>query len=438
MGIRPGDATISPGGLWAVARLTLLEASRRKVFIILLLFMGAILSSMAFFPSVEPAGRLRLMEIWALRAISLFTALVALFITGFSLPGDFEQRRIYLLVTKPISKATIFLGKFLGLTILLAVFVAAMGLVTLLFIRTVQALSGPGFPKVQAFERHEAEAFGAIEPLPKEDPDDPARMILARSQGALQWEFRGLRREDFTSTIALETRLSIGSPDDKFRSSGTVTLDATTPADKSFHAEEFINTNEDREWSIPAGLIGPDGVLKIRLQCGDSDGFLSGGPSSAAIFLKPVWFEPVFIRGLLLLFFQSVTVLSVTLMASAILSAPLSILLGILLYIVGSSHGYVREGTRDIDRSLAELSAGKKHVQTPAEIPSWFLRFSSTVSNAVLFLVPDYEHFDYGKWLLKDRAVTGRDLGAAALRALPVVLITGILGMAVMIFKDFG
>ena len=56
MGIRPGDVTISLGGLWAVARLTLLEASRRKVFIILLLFMGAILSSMAFFPSVEAAA----------------------------------------------------------------------------------------------------------------------------------------------------------------------------------------------------------------------------------------------------------------------------------------------------------------------------------------------------------------------------------------------
>ncbi|HXX94582.1 MAG TPA: hypothetical protein VEN81_13185, partial [Planctomycetota bacterium] len=122
-----GAMRISPRQVWAMARMTLLEASRRKVFAILALFAVALLASAAFFPSVEPAGRLRLMEVWALRAASLFTAIIALFISGSSLPSDFEQKRIYMLVTKPVSKATIYLGKWIGLSLLLAIFVGTMG-----------------------------------------------------------------------------------------------------------------------------------------------------------------------------------------------------------------------------------------------------------------------------------------------------------------------
>jgi len=141
---------VSPRRVWAIARMTLLEASRRKVFAILALFGLALLIPTAFFPSVEMAGRLKLMEVWALRAASLFTAIVALFVSGSSLPSDFEQKRIYLLVTKPVSKGTIFLGKFLGLALLLALFIATMGVVTLLFFRGVQLLAGPSFPAMVA------------------------------------------------------------------------------------------------------------------------------------------------------------------------------------------------------------------------------------------------------------------------------------------------
>src|SRR5581483_7393650 len=102
------------GRVWAIARMTLLEASRRKVFTILLLFAAALLSSVLFFPSVEIEGRLRLIEIWALRASAVFTAIVGLFLAGFSLPQDFETKRIYMVVTKPISKPLVFLGRYLG------------------------------------------------------------------------------------------------------------------------------------------------------------------------------------------------------------------------------------------------------------------------------------------------------------------------------------
>jgi len=433
-----GAMAVSPRRVWAIARMTLLEASRRKVFAILALFAIALLSSTAFFPSVEPAGRLRLMEVWALRAASLFTAIVALFISGSSLPSDFEEKRIYMLVTKPVSKATIFLGKLLGLSLLLAIFVATMGMVTMLFIRGVQLLSGPSFPSMVARERLSDGQFEALRPASLSDASDEKRSyVTADTAGALVWRFTGLRRADFGDQIGLEGRFSVGSPTDQFRASGSIILEARASGG-THRVEQFLNTNEEKDWSIPAALLGPDGTLDIFFRCGDGDGFLGASRRDLALYLKPGLFEFAFARGLVLLFLQSMTVLSLTLMASAMLSAPLSILLGVLLYVVGSAYGYVKDGTRDIDRSLQELQQGKKSPSAPEEIPPWFLQFSSTVSKAVLRIVPDFDHFDFSKWLLKDKAVSGRDLAIAVGHAVPPVLVLGVLGMLVLAFKDFG
>ena len=176
--------TQSLGRLWAIARMTLIEASRRKVFVILLIFAAALLSSVAFFPSVEMAGRLRLMEVWSLRATSLFTAIIALFLAGFSLPSDFEQKRIYMLVTKPVSKPAIFLGKLLGLSLLLALFVGAMGFGTVLFIRGVQLFAGSSFPPLVAYRRSEAPQFGSTRGRALEGEEGKI-YVLAEEQGAL-------------------------------------------------------------------------------------------------------------------------------------------------------------------------------------------------------------------------------------------------------------
>src|SRR5579872_290642 len=147
--------------LWAIAAMTLLEASRRKVFAILLLFGLALMSSVLFFPSIEVEARLRLIEVWALRASAIFTAIVGLFLAGFSLPQDFETKRIYLVVTKPVSKPIVFLGRYIGFAMLLGVFILTMGVVISLFLRTVKAFSGRRFPALVAYPRLRADDFGS-------------------------------------------------------------------------------------------------------------------------------------------------------------------------------------------------------------------------------------------------------------------------------------
>jgi hypothetical protein len=427
----------SIGKIWAIARMTILEARRRKVFTILLLFAVALLSSIMFFPSVEMESRLRLIEVWALRASALFTAIVGLFLAGFSLPQDFEQKRIYMIVTKPVSKSSVFLGRYVGYVLLLALFIGTMGLITVGFLRTVKAFSGDRFPALAAYPRVMPGTFtsrggdaiegGGLTQAIKFGPDN-----------ALIWTFRGLRRSNFGDSVRAQGRLVFGSVADQYRSAGTVRVVVRNPAGASHEIKQLeMNTNEEREFSFPASMIGNDGAIAIEIYCADADGIIASAPTYLPIFEKSMLFELAFLRGLGLILLQSMIVLSITLAASTLLSAPISILLGIILYLFGSIYGYILEGTREIDTTLSEIQTSKEKRQTPADLPVGVLWFSTKVSKVLLMALPNFDDFDYSVWLLKDRAVSWTELGTAGGRALPPILVLVALGTLVMAFKDF-
>jgi hypothetical protein len=417
--------------------MTLKEAVRRRVFTILLLFAAALLSCVLFFPSVSLEGRLRLVEVWSLRATSLFTAIVGLFLAGFSLPADFEQKRIYLLVTKPLSKPAVFLGRHLGYSLLLVAFLAGMGTISVLFFRGVELAGGKDFPPLVAYPRVPAASFSSVDGRVFEW-DEPYEAVVSGEGRALVWGFAGLRPPDFGGTIRARAQLYLGSPADRFRTEGNVRFKVRTPRETRTVAETSLNTNEEKDFEFPASLLGPDGAIEVLAEAADADGFVAGTKDRLLLYRKAASFELAFARGLGLLFLQSLLVLSITLMSSTFLSAPLSILMGVLLFVVGSAHSYVADGVRDIDRSLEEARASGQRPRTPENINPRLLEVSSFTSRIVLSVIPDFNRFDYSLWLLKDHQVSASDLAAAARWSVPHAAVLALLGVLVMAFKDFG
>jgi hypothetical protein len=263
-------------------------------------------------------------------------------------------------------------------------------------------------------------------------------LIKNGPDNALVWYFEGLRRSDFDQMARCQARLIFGAVENPYRAAGTVQIRVRNPRGQAFETRLPMNTNEERVFEFPADLIGPEGKILIEFRCADSDGLIAATSHWLRLYEKSMPFELAFARGLVLLLFQSMVILSMTLAASTILSAPLSILLGIMLYIVGSIYGYIRDGTREIDHTLAEIRLNKdKQVRTPENIPPAVLWFSNKMSQAVLAVVPDFAHFDFSVWLLKDHVVSWRELAAAGSKALPPILVLVALGTLLMVFKDF-
>ena len=425
------------GRLRAVAALTFLEAVRRKVFLIVLIVGAAIVSSAAFLPAVDPSGRLRLIEIWSVRTVTVFCSLGAIFLAGFSLPGDFEQRRIYTLVTKPIHKGTLFVGKFLGFLLLMAVFLGIMGVVTLVYLKVIAAVSSE-FPVARVYPSHSPASIDG----PLEAKERGGRGVRSDQPGFVEFRFEGLPAGRFPERTQARAKLALRRlPGTEFRLEADVRVVAVHPATR----EEFpqvirFQTNRMTSFEIPGKAVSDDGRLLVRMRPDEPEILIGAWPDGMAVSSLPVSFELNFMKGMFLVLLQSAMVLLATLSASTFVSAPVSILLGVCLFLTGSTWSFVTESLEDVDRRLQDVERREKEGapgRSPEDIPPWVLRVSGAMSRAVLEAVPNFDAYNFGEWLLKDMAVSGRDIGRALGSFAPRAALLLLVGLLLISFRDF-
>jgi ABC-type transport system involved in multi-copper enzyme maturation permease subunit len=129
---------MSPRRIWALTRLSVQEAIRRRVwvafvaFAVILMFAGWFLD-----PSSPNPGPLYLS--FVLSWTTYLILLLALFMSAFSLPADIKNRTITTVVTKPVRPSEIVLGRIVGFTLIGTALLVVMGLSSYLFV--VRSLS---------------------------------------------------------------------------------------------------------------------------------------------------------------------------------------------------------------------------------------------------------------------------------------------------------
>jgi ABC-type transport system involved in multi-copper enzyme maturation permease subunit len=118
--------------IWALARLSFKEAIRRKTLwafsILLLVFLFA-----SWFIDYKAENQVRnyvRVIYWAMTPLLLVTAGL---LAAFSIPADIKSQTIHTIVTKPVERFEIVVGRFLGYTILMTAVMLVMTAVSLLY-----------------------------------------------------------------------------------------------------------------------------------------------------------------------------------------------------------------------------------------------------------------------------------------------------------------
>ena len=117
----------------AIARLAIKEAIRKKVlvvvavFVIAIMFAGWYLDPQAQYPA-------RLYISFVLTTTNYMVILLGLFLSCFSLPGDIKSKIIYTIVTKPVRPTEIFLGRVLGFSAVGTMILLLLGTMSYLFV----------------------------------------------------------------------------------------------------------------------------------------------------------------------------------------------------------------------------------------------------------------------------------------------------------------
>jgi Cu-processing system permease protein len=119
------------------------ESVRDKVLYSIVLFAVIIIAASLLLGQLSAGQEVKIIKDLGLAAISLFGHFIAIFIGIGLVSKEVERRSIYALLAKPMSRADLVLGKFLGLVATLAVNVGVMTVALVVVLGVYSALTPP-------------------------------------------------------------------------------------------------------------------------------------------------------------------------------------------------------------------------------------------------------------------------------------------------------
>jgi ABC-type transport system involved in multi-copper enzyme maturation permease subunit len=124
------------GPVWAVAKLSFKEAVRSQVLWIFLIGVLPFLFPVQWLSAgnIKPSDELRSMTAFVTVVLALLTLIPAVLVTSFGIPNDIKNLNIYTVVSKPVLRFEIVLGRFVGYVALMSLVMAALTGVSLVLI----------------------------------------------------------------------------------------------------------------------------------------------------------------------------------------------------------------------------------------------------------------------------------------------------------------
>jgi ABC-type transport system involved in multi-copper enzyme maturation permease subunit len=122
--------------IWAVAKLSFKEATRRRLLWVFSALLLVVLFGSWFIPYDEqkPEDQVRSYVTLVYWAMTPFLLIVASMVAAFSLPTDIKQQTIHTILTKPVLRFEVVLGRFLGYTIVFTIILVFMTAFSMLYV----------------------------------------------------------------------------------------------------------------------------------------------------------------------------------------------------------------------------------------------------------------------------------------------------------------
>ncbi|MCX6344767.1 MAG: ABC transporter permease subunit [Armatimonadetes bacterium] len=125
--------------IWVVAKMSLLENSRKQVFHVLCLVMLALIASSMLLSIFTEGVRLKILKDICMTSILFGGSALAIALGSMGIPNDVESRTIYPIFARPISRSQYITGKFLGT--MLTVFLGVLAM-TIVFAALIASFNG--------------------------------------------------------------------------------------------------------------------------------------------------------------------------------------------------------------------------------------------------------------------------------------------------------
>ena len=160
MGDRANHRPVSAVRVWVIARNTLTQLVRMRVFYFLLIFSALILAAALMVENftLDSARQLKIMKDLSFFAMSIFCTIFAVVAMANLIPKDIEDGTLYTILAKPVPRFEYLVGKYLGGIFVVFFSVAVMTVL----------LYGALYFRQQALVAEELGRAGSLQPLSEE------------------------------------------------------------------------------------------------------------------------------------------------------------------------------------------------------------------------------------------------------------------------------
>ncbi|MBU1260394.1 MAG: hypothetical protein KJ757_05865 [Planctomycetes bacterium] len=374
------------GRVWAVARNSFVSAMRMKMAIVFILLLVVLLPIMCITSTGDGTakGQAQSFVSYGLGLTSFLLSILTIIVSCYSLSSDIKHKQIYTVITKPIRRFELILGKVLGIVVLdlLLLFVFSSIIYTL----TIQI---PQLSKVQGEElvRLNNEFFTArtalrpdfdefvIENRANETYRDLERsgqlsesrskqqvikeltdsikysMYSAEPGGMVLWEFQNVKPSDANESIFIRFKANASqTPPDKniygvwyvgdYRQIKYGQEKAKTPI---YAVPRKDVVRAAHEFEVPADAVAEDGYLAVVFynEPANNTTIIFSEEDGFNVLYKAGSFGANFIRAILVIFARLVFLAVLGVSLSTWLGFPVAVLCSLAIFFTGVINGFI-------------------------------------------------------------------------------------------------
>lgn len=455
--------------IWAVSRQMVAEGVRMKIALVFVLLVAMVVLGLPFSVSGDSSltGAVQSFMTYGLAATGLLLGMLTIFLSR-SVSDDITGRQIYLVATKPIARWEYVSGKWLGITLLNAIFLAGAGLAVYGMVHYIQRTHPPLDPDFDAAElqnevlvaRHAARMIvpdfsddaelefqqnleqGMYVDRPNFDPVEEHRRLGAKYEArwrvvgpdnSRNFEFKNIlvkRLPDTFVQVRYKTEVSQYPPDEIFR--------AVWQFGDQYKGTPVYQTNvrhivgRYHTMRVPADAVAPDHTLKVKFY--NVNPFQDEQPWPNVIEFRasdPVevlftvgTFEGNLFRLLLIMFCKLVFLAAVAVLAVTVFSFPVACLVSFTVYVLAGMRGFLADA---LDMASADQASMFESVK------EFLVQSIFMVFQAIYWVVPDFSKFD-----AVEDFVSGRNVSLVwvlqAVTELALLKTVIVLGLAILFF----
>ena len=385
-----------------IAKQTFREAIRNKILLIFVILSLIAICCSVFMPVVgDGRERIKIVESMCLRSITFFGILAAILISASSIPTDIEDKLLWTITTKPISRTSLIFGKITGFVYIIGLLLLIMGSVSYALIRF--AASGQDVQKGKELLAREK-----FEPLDLQVTGKSVKnignvyWIEGGGNGTSKWDFEGLAYKERLDVLEIEVKLLVESKK-RFAKKITINIKIINPYTGKTQVESIeVFNNKPASLKLSAETLAGSEKLTLVISPENPGDFIGISSDSLTVFLGKKSFEYNFLKGLAIISAQFILMIVIATLGSTFLSLPVNILFCLFVFFCGNIIDFMRDLSTVINVLGAhEHDHGISAVVNKPNTIAFFLDYVLKKPLLVLsYVLPNFKNFDVGPYFV--------------------------------------